>query len=117
MYARHGFGIFAVERKEVPAPIGICGLLRRDVLPDVDIGFAFLPEFRGAGYAFESAGAVLAWARDTLRLPRVIAISATDNRRSQALLAKIGLAFEKTVRLPGEAEDVAVFGVTWDAPG
>ncbi|HET7451427.1 MAG TPA: GNAT family N-acetyltransferase [Thermoanaerobaculia bacterium] len=111
MYARHGFGLFAVERKDVPGPIGMCGLLRRDILPDVDIGFAFLPEFRGVGYAAESAAAVLAWAREVVGVPRVVAITAPGNLRSQALLAKIGLHFEKNIRLPGEAEDVALFGI------
>lgn len=117
MYARHGFGLFAVERRAAPGAIGICGLLRRDILPDVDIGFAFLPEFRGAGYAVESAAAVLAWARTVVGVPRVVAITAPGNRRSRALLAKIGLAFEKTIRLPGEAEDVALFGISWTAEG
>ena len=113
MYERFGFGLLAVERKADSAPIGICGLLRREVLPDADIGFAFLPEFRGLGYAIESAAAVLAWARDVLGFPRLIAITAPDNRRSRALLEKIGLTFERTLRMPGEREDVAVFGVTW----
>ena len=115
MYRRHGFGLFAVERKDKAGPIGICGLLRRDILPDVDIGFAFLPQFRGAGYALESARATLAWARDALGLRRVVAITAPHNERSQALLRKIGLAFEKTTRLSGETEDVALFGIDWKA--
>ena len=113
MYRRVGFGLFAVERKDDPAPIGICGLLRRDTLQDVDIGYAFLPEFRGLGYAVESAAAVLAWGRDVVGLARVIAITAPGNERSKALLEKIGLTFERTVRMPGDREEVAVFGVTW----
>ena len=113
MHDRHGFSLLAVERKSEPGPIGICGLIRRETLPDVDIGFAFLPDFRGEGYAHESASAVLAWARDVLKLPRVIAIASVDNARSRRLLEKIGLSFEKTVRLPGESHDVAVFGIAW----
>jgi RimJ/RimL family protein N-acetyltransferase len=112
MYERHGFGLLAVEKKDEPAPIGICGLLKRETLPDVDIGFAFLPEFRGRGYALEAARATLAWARDVLRLPRVIAITVPENARSRALLEKIGLRYEHTTILPDGAA-AAVFGVTW----
>jgi len=115
MHERHGFSLLAVERKHEPGPIGICGLIRRETLPDVDIGFAFLPDFRGAGYALEAAWAVLPWARDVLKLPRLIAIASVDNARSRSLLEKIGLPFERTLRLPGESRDVAVHGVTWRA--
>jgi RimJ/RimL family protein N-acetyltransferase len=112
MYGQHGFGILAVEAKEEPAPIGICGLLKRETLPDVDIGFAFLPEFRGRGYALEAARATLSWARDGLGLARVIAITAADNVRSRALLEKIGLRYERTANLH-EGAETAIFGVTW----
>jgi RimJ/RimL family protein N-acetyltransferase len=116
MYARHGFGLFAVERKDDPSALGICGLLRRETLPDVDIGFAFLPEFRGRGYAREAARATLEWARNVLRLPRVIAITAPDNARSQALLERIGLRYEKTAAL-ADGADAAFYGVTWEGGG
>ncbi len=113
MYEKHGFGLLAVERKQEAGPIGICGLLKRDTLPDVDIGFAFLPDFRGRGYALEAARATLAWAQDGLGLARVIAITAPDNFRSRALLEKIGLRYERTTILPDGAE-AAVFGVAWE---
>ena len=45
MYARHGFGLYLTELKEDSVPIGICGLIKRDGLDDVDIGFAFLPRY------------------------------------------------------------------------
>src|SRR4051812_9652402 len=63
MYAQMGFGLYLVESKEIGEPIGICGLIKRDALEDVDIGFAFLPRFRGKGYAFESAAAVMAYGK------------------------------------------------------
>jgi RimJ/RimL family protein N-acetyltransferase len=113
MHERNGFSLLAAERKEAPGPIGICGLLRRDTLPDVDIGFAFLPEFRARGYALEAARATLDWARDDLGLPRVIAITAPDNGRSRALLEKIGLRYERSTILP-DGTEAAVYGVTWD---
>ncbi len=63
-YERHGFGLFLVELKDGLVPIGICGLLKRDALDDVDVGFAFVPESWSKGYAFESASAVLAYAHE-----------------------------------------------------
>lgn len=108
-YARHGFGLWRVERKEDGAPAGICGLVDRDGLDDVDVGFAFLPAFRGKGYAFEAASATLAHARDALGLSRVLAIVSPDNARSIALLEKLGLRFERTMTLPGDDEEVGVY--------
>ena len=61
MYARLGFGLYLTERKEDGVPIGICGLLKRESLDDVDLGFANLPRFWGEGYAYEAALAVIAY--------------------------------------------------------
>src|SRR5688572_24048547 len=66
MYPREGFGLYLVVLRAQAKPIGLCGLIRRSGLADVDIGFAFLPAFRGSGYALESAAAVLAHGRDNL---------------------------------------------------
>src|SRR3982750_718510 len=70
MYARLGFGLYLVELKEGLVPTGLCGLIKRDSLKDVDIGFAFLPEYWGRGYAYESAAAVMTYGRDALGLKR-----------------------------------------------
>ena len=104
-YARLGFGLYLVAHRDDDTAMGICGLLKRDELEDVDIGFAFLPPFWGQGYAFEAASAVLAEAFGRLRLGRVVAITAPDNLASTRLLGKLGLRFEKKVRMAaGEAE-------------
>src|SRR3954468_25026348 len=63
MYSRLGFGLYLVELKEEGVSIGICGLIKRGSLEDVDIGFAFLPKFWGKGYAYESASAVMAYGK------------------------------------------------------
>ena len=70
-YAQHGFGLWLTLRKADGVPIGICGLIKRDNMEDVDVGFAFLPEFRAQGYAFESAAASVAYGRDVLKLKRI----------------------------------------------
>jgi [ribosomal protein S5]-alanine N-acetyltransferase len=82
-------------------------------LPDVDIGFAFLPGHRGQGYAAESARAVLAHARDELRLVRVVAITSPENTDSRRLLERIGLAHEKTGSMPGESRPTAFYAIDW----
>lgn len=110
MYSRLGFGLYLVELKEEGFSIGMCGLIKRDTLEDVDIGFAFLPAYWGKGYAYEAAAAVLAYGEKVLGLNRIVAITSRDNDRSAKLLEKLGLQFEKMLQLaPGSAE-VKLFG-------
>jgi RimJ/RimL family protein N-acetyltransferase len=108
-YARHGFGLWRVGLLGDDTPIGMAGLLKRDFLEDIDIGYALLPEFCGAGYAFEATSAVLTYARNQLGARRVVAIVAKHNERSIKLLQKLGFASEGTVRMPGEPDDLRLF--------
>lgn len=120
MYTDYGFGLYLTALRTSGEPLGICGLVKRDFLEDVDIGFAFLPHYRAAGYAFEAASAVLRFAQAMLRIDRVVAITTTDNERSARLLAKLGLRFERMVSYPGEREPVRLFAcrlVGSDQPG
>ena len=110
-YERFGFGLLRVELKESGEPIGMCGLLKRDALPDVDVGFAFLPRFWSKGYAFESASAVLAHARDALGLQRVLAITSPDNEASIRLLGKLGFRFERMARSSEKEGEVRLFAL------
>jgi RimJ/RimL family protein N-acetyltransferase len=105
-YARHGHGLWMVELKETQTPIGICGLIKRDVLEDVDVGYALLPEFCGLGYAAEAAAAALAHARDTLGLRRVVAVVNEENGRSLRLLEKLGFRYERMVRLSPDDREI-----------
>ena len=100
MYARYGFGLFLVSLKATGAPIGMCGLLKRDVLADVDVGFAYLPQFSGQGYATEAALATVHYGRNILGLKRIVAITAPDNEASQKVLRKLGLRHTQTLQLP-----------------
>jgi ribosomal-protein-alanine N-acetyltransferase len=108
-YAEFGFGLYLVELKETGAAIGICGLLKRDSPEDVDIGFAFLEKFWGKGFAYESAVAVMEYGRNALGLKRIVAITSPDNEGSIRVLAKIGLQFERMIRMPGSDEDTRLF--------
>src|SRR5262252_416554 len=110
MYAKHGFGLFLVGRKPAGAPMGLCGLIRRDGLDDVDVGYAFLPRFRGCGYAAEAAAEMLRFARDRVGLARVVAITTPENERSIHVLEKLGFAYERRMRLTPESHEVRLFG-------
>jgi RimJ/RimL family protein N-acetyltransferase len=105
-YERHGFGLCLVELKDTHTPIGICGLLKRDELPDPDIGFAFLPDFWNKGFAFESAAAVMNDARERLNLNRVLAITNQDNEPSIKLLQKLGLQIERTIKMSTDSSEL-----------
>ena len=88
-YTQHGFGFWCVIEKETGVPVGMNGLIKRDNLEDVDHGFAFLPEYTGRGFAYESSRIILNYARDVLEINKLIAITDQDNTRSQALLEKL----------------------------
>jgi RimJ/RimL family protein N-acetyltransferase len=108
-YRQFGFGMYAVESKETGTPIGICGFVKRDSLPDADIGFAFLLQYCSQGYAFESANAVMNYGREVLGLERVLAITSKDNESSGRLLAKINFKFESLIKLPHDDEELKLF--------
>jgi RimJ/RimL family protein N-acetyltransferase len=105
MYARVGFGLYCVELKSDAKPIGLCGLIKRDTLEDVDIGFAFLPGYRANGYGAEAARATLVYGFDVIGLRRIIAITSPDNAASGRLLEKVGLRFERMFTI-GEDDEV-----------
>lgn len=108
-YERFGFGLWLTELKEGGAPIGICGLLKRENLEDVDIGFALLPEFWAKGYAYESASAVMAYGQSAFDLRRIVAITSQDNLSSIKLLEKMGFQFERKVKLYADEPEIKLF--------
>ena len=112
-YARTGLGLLRVDRKSDGAALGICGLIKRDTLEDVDLGFAFLPQYRGLGFAAEAARASMAHARDDLRMKRLVAIAAPDNTDSLKLLTRLGMKHEKTYSVPGETRLTALYSIDW----
>jgi len=106
MQASLGFSIWLVELKDSGVAIGMSGLIKRESLPGVDIGYAFLPAYTRKGYAFEAACAVVEHARSVVKLPGLLAITSPDNRASRAVLEKLGMQFDKIVYLkPGDPDD------------
>ena len=110
-YHRFGFGLYMVELKEGSTPIGMCGLVRREALDDVDLGFAFLPQYTGHGYAKEAGSAIMDLARKKVKSKRLVAITMVDNSNSINLLRKLGFNFEKTVNFPGEDQTLMMYSV------
>ena len=108
-YSRHGFGLYQVSRNSDGVALGLCGLLKREYLDDVDLGFAFLPQFGGQGYAREAAAATLAHARGTLGLKRIAAITDPQNIRSIHLLKKLDFRFDKMIRVKPDQPESSLF--------
>ncbi len=108
-YEVNRFGLSLVEMKNDRTPIGMCGILKRDNLENPDIGFAFLPEFTGKGFAFEIANATMVYAKDKLKLPVIFAITVSNNKTSIKLLEKIGMKFIKLFCLPNDHEELMLY--------
>ena len=109
MYQRTGFGLYLVALRESGVPIGLCGLIRREGLDDVDIGFAFLPEFHRHGYGHESAAAVMELGKTVFKLGRIVAITSPENLASIRLIERLGLRLERSVVLPGDGGQVSLY--------
>ena len=112
-YEKFGFGMYLAILKDSGDATGLCGLVKRDGLDDVDIGYAFLPQYRSKGYATESALAVKEYAKSVIRLKRLVAITDPANRGSIRVLEKIGLEFEKMVRLSEDDIDLRLYATNF----
>jgi RimJ/RimL family protein N-acetyltransferase len=109
-YANFNFGFYRVDLKETSAPIGICGLVKRETLQDVDVGFSILERYWGNGYAFEAAAAMMEYGRTILGLARIVGVTARGNLASIGLLEKLGLKFQRKIHLPGYGKESLLFG-------
>ncbi len=107
-YEENGYGLWLIALKESQIPIGMCGLVNREILDYPDIGFAMLPNYIGKGYGYEIASATISFAKNNLNLKKIIAITDPNNIASITLLNKIGLNFEKTLAL-SKNDSVLVF--------
>lgn len=114
-YRAHGYSLWAVEALPGGEFAGVCGLIRRDTLPDPDIGYALLPAWRGRGLAAEAGRLVLGHAFDALRMPRVLAIVTEGNTASRRLLESLGLRSQGPREVGGET--LLVYAIEAPAPG
>jgi len=108
-YEKNGFGLYMVQLKESNEPIGMCGLLKRDELEFPDLGYAFLPDFFGKGYAYESAKLILREAIDNGVARNISAVTFPDNIRSNRLLQKLGFDFVRCIKLYGKENNLYEF--------
>ena len=108
-YAKNGFGLYLVTLKDASTPIGMCGLIKRDELPDPDIGFAYLPDYWSKGFGFEAASSVLKYGAEILKLKRILAITSPDNEASGKLLMRIGLKYERMYSMSDDRPEVKLF--------
>ncbi len=110
-YALHGFGLWRVGLKEGDDSIGMAGILKRDVLDDIDLGYALLPEYCGQGYGHEAVVAIVDYARERLGHHRLVAVVNEDNKRSVHLLNKLGFVHERMVRLDSDQDEIRLYAL------
>jgi RimJ/RimL family protein N-acetyltransferase len=110
-YHDNGFGLWMVENKVINTPIGMCGILKRETLEHLGLGFAFLPEYMGKGYAFEAATATLTFAKEKLNVQTLCAITVPDNQNSIKLLQKVGMRFNNRICFPNNPEELLMYRV------
>ena len=108
-YATHGFGLWLVEKRTDLTPLGMCGIIKRDNLDTPDIGFAFLPQYSGQGYALEVASATLSYAKEKLGIQKIAAITMAGNTRSIRLIEKIGLRHVKAFCFPNTETELQLY--------
>ena len=113
-YDKNGFGLWLIVLKETDEPIGMCGLINRDTLEEIDIGYALLPKFWAKGYAIEAARAVKEYAKGVVGLKRMVAIVDPANESSTRVLEKLGLRYEKMVRLSADDIDLKLFAIDFE---
>ncbi len=103
-----GAGWWAVELAATGEVVGTCGAFYREPHPEretrgdeLELGWAIFPSFRRRGFAKEAAEAALAFGRDTVGAPRVIAHIAAQNAASIRVSERIGMQFEREVAFYG----------------
>ncbi len=110
-YEKNGFGLSCVILKETGESTGMCGLIKRDALEDVDVGYAFLPRFWSKGYAIESVREMLKYGKDKFGLNRIVAIVDPKNQGSIRVLEKAGLEYEKMIRITDDDIDLKLLAI------
>ncbi|WP_299258797.1 GNAT family N-acetyltransferase [uncultured Aquimarina sp.] len=106
---RLGYSNYTVIRKSDKVKLGCCGLYDRDGIEGVDIGFAFLPEYEGKGYAFESALKIKEVGVAEFGIEKISAITIPENKSSQRLLEKLDFTFIKIINIPNDDEDLMLY--------
>ena len=112
-YRENDFGLYAIQRRGEDAVIGMCGLIKRDALSGIDLGYALLPDARGHGYAREAAARIVEQAREILKLDTVLAIVNPTNTASIDLLKALNFHYQRRVRLTQDEDPVSLYALTF----
>ncbi|OMO21193.1 GNAT family N-acetyltransferase [Vibrio lentus] len=112
MHQEKGVCLLVVEIKDSSTPIGVCGLIKRDTLESHDIGYGFVPEAYGQGFALEAAQAIIEQAKHNADIDHLVAITTSDNIRSIALLTKLGFVFERVEETINESVNLNLYGLS-----
>lgn len=104
-----GYGNYTVVKKSDNKKIGSCGLYDREGIDGLDIGFAFLPEYEGKGYAYEASNKLKEIAFSKFNITKISAITVKENLNSQKLLRKLGLKFRSIITIPNDDEELLLF--------
>ncbi len=110
-YQTNGFGLSLVQLKANNKPIGMCGLIKRDYLDHPDIGFAFLPNYTGKGYAYEVAKGTIQYAMNELQKENILAITLPENSSSIRLLVKLGFKYDKNFITKDTNEELLLYSL------
>jgi len=102
-YMEYGVGLWCVEHLPTQQAIGMCGLIHRPGLADVDVGYALLPAWRGMGFASEAASACVQYGLQQRHLQRIVAYVCADNLASRRVLQQAGLHDKGPFMLPDSA--------------
>jgi RimJ/RimL family protein N-acetyltransferase len=114
MQRQHGVSLLLVANNKDGEPMGLCGLLQRPYLDEPDLGFAFLPQYRGQGFAFEAAQGLLLQIFKQQKFKKILAFTSLDNDKSVQLLTKLGFNYLGTKSIPGEQQPSKVFEILCD---
>jgi len=106
-----GFSNYCVVRKVDNVKIGACGLYDREGLQEIDLGFAFLPEFEGNGYASEATMKLVEAAKKVYNLKTLQAITRLDNMSSQKLLEKLSFEHTKNIKIPKDPAELMLYQI------
>lgn len=111
-YRNNEFGLALVELKTGHVPIGMCGLVKRDYLEDPDIGFAFLPNYHGQGYASEIVKKTIDYAFAELQKEKLLAITLPENQSSIRLLEKVGFTYSYNFVRSDTKEELCLYSTS-----
>ena len=101
---RHGFSLWPVELRRTGEVVGLTGLQYLAEGPEIEVGYRFLRDHWGHGYATEAATAAIRFGFDELELERIVAVTMPTNQASRRVLEKCGLAYVGEMQVYGATQ-------------